>query len=42
MIDKYENLGQAIDSIENLVFALKMNLPAEMHVEALRSSFLKY
>lgn len=31
-----EKLGQAIDRLENLQFALDMPLPAEMHVEQLK------
>lgn len=38
MEDKLEKLGLAIDRIENLAFALKMALPAQMHVEQLRNS----
>jgi len=33
MEEKFEQLGRAIDDVENLSFALKMNIPAEMHVD---------
>ncbi len=33
-----EKLGQAIDRVENLAFALNMPLPDGMHVQVLRNS----
>jgi septation ring formation regulator EzrA len=33
-----ENLGQAIDRLDNLVHALQLPLSAQMHVDALRSN----
>jgi len=38
MEEKYEKLGQLIDKIDNFAHALKLALPAEMHVEQLRKS----
>ena len=38
MNDSSEKLGQAIDSLENMLFALQMPLPATMHVEQFRNS----
>lgn len=38
MKDKFEQLGQLIDSFDNLAHALKMPLPPQMHIEQLRSS----
>lgn len=35
MEEKFEKLGQLIDSIDNLAHALKMPLPPKMHVEQL-------
>ncbi len=35
MEDKFETLGQLIDSLDNLAHALKMPLPPQMHVEQL-------
>lgn len=34
--DKFEALGVLIDEIDNLAHALKLPLPAEMHVEQIR------
>lgn len=36
MEDKYERLGKLIDRLDSLAHALKMPLPAEMHVEGLK------
>lgn len=33
-----EALGQAIDRIENLIYALKMPLPPTMHVEQIKKA----
>ncbi len=33
-----EKLGQAIDRVDNILFALKMPLPDAMHVQVLRNS----
>ena len=38
MNEKYENLGLAIDRVDNLAHALQMPLPDKMHVEQLRST----
>lgn len=35
MDDKYETLGQLIDTVDNLAHALKLPLPPAMHVEQL-------
>ena len=35
MEDKFETLGQLIDSLDNLAHALKMPLPIHMHIEQL-------
>ena len=35
MEDKFETLGQLIDSLDNLAHALKMPLPAQMHIKQL-------
>lgn len=34
--DQQEKLGQVIDEIENLAFALTIPLPAQMHVDELK------
>lgn len=36
MNDKFETLGQIIDSIESLVYSLNLPLPPQMHVEQMR------
>lgn len=36
MEDKFEKLGQLIDSIDNLAHALKLPVPDSIHVESLR------
>ena len=33
-----EKLGQAIDRVENMSYALHLNLPAEMHIEQFRKT----
>lgn len=38
MTEQLEKLGQAIDRVDNLAHALKLNLPHSMHVEALRDA----
>lgn len=35
MDDNFEKLGQLIDSLENLVWSLKLPVPAEMHITQL-------
>ena len=35
MEDKFETLGQLIDSLDNLAHALKIPMPPQMHVEQL-------
>jgi hypothetical protein len=35
MEDKFEALGQLIDSLDNLAYALNIPLPPQMHVERL-------
>lgn len=32
-----EKLGQAIDSVENLMYALQLNMPAQFHVEQMKN-----
>lgn len=34
--DNLEELGLIADSLDNLIFALKMPIPNELHVESLR------
>lgn len=36
MDEKLENLGQAIDSLENIAYALRMPIADSTHVETLR------
>ncbi len=36
MDDKFEKLGQLIDSIDNLAHALNFPLPPQMHVEQMK------
>lgn len=36
MEDAKEQLGQAIDRVDNLAHALQLGLPPQMHVESLR------
>lgn len=36
MTDDQEQLGNAIDRLDSVAHALKLGLPAEMHVEQLR------
>jgi hypothetical protein len=38
MDDKFEKLGQLIDRIENLSFALNMPIPDNTHVQSFRES----
>lgn len=38
MNDANERLGQLIDDLDSLAHSLQMPLPAEMHVDVLRSS----
>jgi len=38
MNEKFETLGQLIDSIDNLSCALKLPIPDSMHVEVLRDT----
>lgn len=38
MDEKYEKLGQAIDTLENLAFGLKMPILDKMHVQALQDA----
>jgi hypothetical protein len=38
MEEKFETLGQLIDSLDNFAHALKMPLPPQMHVEVLSKS----
>ena len=38
MTDKYEKLGQLIDRIENLSFALNMPIPDNIHVQSFREA----
>lgn len=33
-----ENLGRAIDRLENIAFSLNMNLPCELHLKAIREA----
>lgn len=36
MEDKFEKLGQLIDSIENLVYGLELPMPPAFHVDRLK------
>lgn len=36
MEDKFENLGQEIDRIENLWYGLSLPMPAEFHLQQLK------
>jgi hypothetical protein len=38
MDNSSEKLGQAIDRVENMLFALQMPLPPTMHVEQFKAS----
>lgn len=38
MEEKYEKLGQLIDRVENLQFALNLQIPAEIHLEGIKGS----
>lgn len=38
MTDAKEKLGKAIDSVENLMYALQLNMPAEFHVKQLKAA----
>lgn len=38
MEEKYEKLGQLIDRIENIQYALNLQIPAEIHLDAVRGS----
>ncbi len=38
MEEKFETLGQIIDSIDSLTCGLSIPMPAEIHLQALRSS----
>jgi hypothetical protein len=38
MEDKFEKLGQLIDSLDNLAHALKMPLPPQMHIDVFSRS----
>jgi hypothetical protein len=38
MEEKFERLGQLIDRIENLSFALNMSIPDNIHVQSFRES----
>jgi hypothetical protein len=37
MEEKFETLGQLIDSIDNLAHALTIPMPAQFHVDSLKS-----
>lgn len=36
LVDAFEELGQAIDRVENLQYAIQIPMPAEFHVEQLK------
>ena len=36
MEDKYEELGQCIDSLNNYIHAIKIPMPAEFHIDVLK------
>lgn len=38
MEDKFESLGVLIDELDNLAHALTMNIPNEIHVQAMKES----
>ncbi len=38
MNDKLEKLGQLIDSLDNIAHALTLQMPAQIHVDVLRTS----
>jgi hypothetical protein len=37
MTEEFEKLGQAIDRVDNLAHALRLNLPPQMHVDSLKN-----
>lgn len=41
MEDKFEKLGQLIDSLDNLAHALQIPLPLEIHVAELKKALPK-
>ena len=38
MDSNWEQVGESVDTLENLITAMKMNLPDDLHLQALRES----